>query len=98
MVRVIASYRAQAGRGGDVAGALARHAGATRREHGCRRFTVLRSREEPDECVLDEEYEDEAAFQAHRETPHFRDIIESQVVPILAERRWGRYDEVEAAG
>ena len=36
--------------------------------------------------VLYEEYEDEAALLAHRETPHFKALIEGVIVPKLAAR------------
>ena len=36
--------------------------------------------------VLYEEYVDEAALLAHRETPHFRALIEGIVVPALISR------------
>ena len=36
--------------------------------------------------VLYEEYEDEAALLAHRETPHFKELIEGVIVPKLASR------------
>ena len=45
--------------------------------------------------MLYEQYEDEAAFAAHRVSPHFRRYIEGQVVPLLAERSWERYSVVE---
>ena len=34
----------------------------------------------------------EDAFQAHRRTSHFHDIIERQVVPLLDERAWARME------
>ena len=37
-------------------------------------FTVLRSRDEPRTFVLYERYDDEAAFQAHRESEHFKKL------------------------
>ena len=48
----------------------------------------------PDGFVLYEQYVDEAAFEAHRQSPHFREYIEGGVVPLLAEREWHRYDLV----
>ena len=51
-------------------------------EPGCRRFDVLVPRDGGDRVVLYEIYDDEAAFQAHLETPHlkaFRDAIGSLI-------------------
>jgi len=52
-------------------------------EPGCRQFTVTVDREPPDRVVLFEVYDDDAAFDAHVETPHlkaFRAGIESLIV------------------
>lgn len=53
--------------------------------------------EDPDHFVLYEQYDDEAAFQAHRATPHFTTYIERRVIPLLQERSWSRYDEITPA-
>jgi quinol monooxygenase YgiN len=36
--------------------------------------------------VLYEQYDDEAAFQAHLASEHFQRIVVPQIVPLLAER------------
>ena len=94
MLTVIARYRAHPGRGDEVAAVLRRHVAATRAEPGCIQFDASRSTEHPDEFVLYEKYVDEAAFDAHRASPHFAEYILGKVVPMLAERAWQRYDEV----
>ena len=40
-------------------------------EPGCLRFDVLEDREDADRIFLYEVYEDEAALEAHEQTPHF---------------------------
>jgi (4S)-4-hydroxy-5-phosphonooxypentane-2,3-dione isomerase len=95
MTIVIAQYLVQSGRSDEVAAILAQHVVAARGEPGCLRFDVNRSVEEPDRFVLYEEYVDDAAFEAHRVTPHFRSLIEGKVVPLLAERTFARYHRVE---
>jgi autoinducer 2-degrading protein len=40
-------------------------------EPGCLRFDVLRDQEDPFKFFFYEVYKDEAARQAHRQTPHF---------------------------
>lgn len=94
MLTVIARYRAQPGEGDAVAAALARHEAATRTEQGCVRFIAYRSREEPDNFVLYEQYIDESAFEAHRRSDHFSRYVEGTIVPLLTERQFSRYDEV----
>lgn len=44
---------------------------SVRDEPGCLRFEVLQDRSDPDTYYFFEAYKDEAAFQAHAETPHF---------------------------
>jgi quinol monooxygenase YgiN len=95
MVVVIAQYRTKAGKGDEVASVLALHRPATVAEPGCRAFVVNRSQDDGDRFVLYEQYDDEAAFEAHRTSPHFKRYIEGQVVPLLAERSWERFAVVE---
>jgi quinol monooxygenase YgiN len=94
---VIAHYRAQPGTSEDIAALLARHAPAVRAERGCLQFLVYRSRDHPDEFALYEQNVDEAAFEAHRQTEHFRVNIENGVVPLLATREWQRYELMDSA-
>jgi quinol monooxygenase YgiN len=96
MVTVIAHYRTRPGRGGEVAAVLVDHSAATRAEPGCLTFLAGRAQAAPEEFVLFEQYVDEAAFQAHRRSPHFDSLIEGQVAPMLVEREWRRYDVVGA--
>ena len=67
---------------------LLRHAGISLgQEPGCRRFDVHQERDDPTLFLLVEEYADEAAFDAHRTSPHylaFREDVKDWVV----ERTW----------
>ena len=59
----------------------ARHSVAN--EPGCHQFDVTLDREQPNRVVLYEVYADEAAFDAHLQTPHlaaFRAGIEGLIV------------------
>ena len=44
-------------------------------EPGCREFKVYREKDQPRTFVLYEIYEDETAFQAHRESDHFKRYV-----------------------
>jgi autoinducer 2-degrading protein len=84
---LIARYQAQPGRGDEVAAALTEMAGAVRRdEPACLLYRAARSLDQPDSFVLYEEYRDQRALEAHRETPHFKRLIEGTVVPLLVSR------------
>ena len=46
--------------------------GSVRDEPGCFRFDILQNSENPQVFHLYEVYEDDAAFEAHKNTPHFK--------------------------
>jgi quinol monooxygenase YgiN len=96
MITVIAQYRAISGEGDVIAGTLAKHVAATRTEPGCVQFVAYRSSDDPDRFMLYEQYVDDAAFDSHRVTPHFRTFVEATIVPLLAERQFSRLEEIEA--
>jgi (4S)-4-hydroxy-5-phosphonooxypentane-2,3-dione isomerase len=48
-----------------------------RNEKGCRRFDVCVPRERKDCVFLYEIYDDEAAFQAHLQSSHFKEFAEA---------------------
>ncbi|WP_285961005.1 putative quinol monooxygenase [Pseudomonas tohonis] len=74
-------------------------AASVRDEPGCLVFDVVRDRSDPDLVWLYEVYTDEAAFDAHMDTPHFlasrplvnplivqQDVIEADVLALNAAR------------
>lgn len=60
-----------------------------RDEPGCLRFDVLQDTEDPNKFFYYEVYRDEAALQAHRETPHFKRYFEQ--VGQLTDRETARH-------
>ena len=67
----------------DFAREMERH---SRQEAGCRAYVVNQSLDDSAVVVLYEQYDDEAAFQAHLASEHFQRIVPNQIVPFLAER------------
>jgi quinol monooxygenase YgiN len=47
--------------------------------------------------VLLERYVSRAAFAEHRDTPHFKEIMLGQILPLLANRVIEQYDVIEDA-
>lgn len=94
MYVVAARFVAQSGHGDRVAALLAEMTPFANAEPGCRAYIVNRSLEDPDRFLLYEQYDDAAAFDAHRETPEFQRIILGEVVPLLAERSREIYDVI----
>ena len=64
---------------------LQANASAARKEPGCRQFEVLVDPKDRTKVLLFEVYNDEAAFEAHQATPHFKKYL-AEAVPMLASR------------
>jgi quinol monooxygenase YgiN len=65
---------------------------ATVRQHslaepGCLGYEVFRSVEEPGRLLLVERYRDNAAIEAHRGTPHYKELVAQRIVPMLSARK-----------
>ena len=61
-------------------------------EPGCKFYQVSKSTENDNLILLYEHYVDAAALAAHRETPHFKSIIEGTVIPLLEKRERELYE------
>lgn len=95
MIVLVAKYHVKPGRGDEVAAALKKMApSVAEREPGCRLYQANRSRENPDLFLLYEHYADQDALEAHRETPHYKEIIEGSIVPLLDQRERELYELV----
>lgn len=73
---------------------LAENAQGSRNEPGCKQFDVLVDPEDRTRVMLYEVYDDEKAFEAHRQTPHFKKYV-AEAVPLLVSRErhvWKRVD------
>jgi (4S)-4-hydroxy-5-phosphonooxypentane-2,3-dione isomerase len=93
MIVLVARYQVKSGHGDEVLAALRRMAPLVKSgEPGCKLYQACRAQDNPDLFLLYEHYEDEAALLAHRETPHFKEIIEGMVVPLLDKRERELYE------
>jgi quinol monooxygenase YgiN len=93
MIVLVAKYHVKAGRGDEVAAALRRMAPLVKAgEPGCALYQACRAQDNPDQFLLYEHYEDQAALLAHRETPHFKEIIEGTIAPLLEKRERELYE------
>lgn len=66
-------------------------------EPGCLRYDVGRSRDRTDDFVIWEIYADQAAFDAHRITPHFKDLMEGALADLVGDRARTTMDFVAGA-
>jgi quinol monooxygenase YgiN len=95
MIVLTAKYHVQPGKVEEVEAALKRMAPlVAESEPGCSLYQVSRSQDNTELLLLYEVYADEEAIQAHRETPHFKEIIEGIVVPLLLKRERELFDLV----
>ena len=95
MIVLVAKYHVKLGQGDAVATALREMAALVQAsEPGCTLYHANRSTENPDLFLLYEHYEDQTALQNHRETPHFKAIIEGSIVPLLDKRERELYAPV----
>jgi quinol monooxygenase YgiN len=58
----------------------------TRAEPGCRMYLAHRSTSEPRRFFLYEQYDDQAALDAHRDAPHFEQYAKGGLFPIIESR------------
>ena len=87
MIVLVARYYGKEGQGDAIAAALQQIAPLVKaNEPTCKLYHTTRSQDNPDNFLLYEHYEDEAALLAHRETPHFKEIIEGTIIPMLEKR------------
>jgi quinol monooxygenase YgiN len=84
---VVARWRANAGSEERIVAVLDELTRATRAEPGCVTYTPHRSTEDPRDFLIHEVYADEAAFEAHADSEHFRRLVLDEAVPNLLESR-----------
>jgi quinol monooxygenase YgiN len=92
MVVLAVTWVAKVGQEAEVAEVLAKLTAEARKEPGCAMFQVHRHRTEPRRFFIYEQYKDDAALEAHRNTPHFLQYARKDL-PKIADRVEGQlYD------
>jgi quinol monooxygenase YgiN len=86
MLTVLARWTMKEGFEHEVLQQLEKLTALTRTEVGNLRYEVFRSLEAPAVLLLQEEYTDAAAIEAHRSQPYFRTIVLEKVLPLLSSR------------
>jgi quinol monooxygenase YgiN len=79
-------WEARDGEADAAADIIARFAPKARKEPGLELLTVNRSKSNPAQFLFYEIFKDEAAFEAHQQTPHFKTLILEQALPRLSKR------------
>jgi|RhiMetdeSRZDD1v2_1073273.scaffolds.fasta_scaffold1472727_1 quinol monooxygenase YgiN len=89
---IVATWKAKPGKAEEVEQILIDLARATRTEPGALMFIANRAKEARDTFVLYEQYRDEAAFLAHQQTAHFKQLVLERALPLLAHRERVPFD------
>ncbi|RSK48888.1 putative quinol monooxygenase [Hymenobacter rigui] len=92
IICVAAEWRVQPGHEDTVRRLLGEAAAAVRaQEPGNLAYTAHQDPADATRFFIYEQYANEAALQAHRDSAHFQQVVVAQIVPLLAERRVSRY-------
>jgi (4S)-4-hydroxy-5-phosphonooxypentane-2,3-dione isomerase len=88
MIVLMADYYTQEGKDDEVAAVLREMAAFCNsdQEPGCAMYIVNRAVDDPRHFLLYEQYVDQAALEAHTQTPLFQEKILGTVVPMLERR------------
>lgn len=62
-------------------------AAASRQEPGCVTYNPHFVADDPDTVVIYEQYKDEAALEAHRNSPHFREYASGGLYQLMLDRK-----------
>ncbi|NWG11968.1 MAG: antibiotic biosynthesis monooxygenase [Acidobacteria bacterium] len=82
-IKVVAHIRAQAGKEEEMKGVLLSLIEPTRKEAGCLRYELYENKEDSADLTFIEDWESDAALEAHLRTPHFQ-AAAAQMAPLAA--------------
>lgn len=85
MIVLVVTWKAHKGNEAEVARLFALLRAESRKEPGCRMYLVHRHLTDPTRFLIYEQYDDQAALDAHRASPHFRQYA-ARELPKLGER------------
>ena len=67
----------------------------SRQEPGCLMYVVHQRKDDPQRFLVYEQYKDEAALEAHRNSDHFQEYATNGVYTMIDERDAGLYQPLE---
>jgi quinol monooxygenase YgiN len=97
MFVIVAQWYAKEGKEHDVAALAGQMIPHARAEAGCRVFMINQHVEDPRRFVLYEQFVDRAAFEAHTQTPAFKELVLGRIVPLLEKREREVFRSIEPA-
>ena len=84
----------KAGHEDEVIGPFQKLEAATQREPGCVAYVVQRSRENKRRYLVYEQYKDEAALEAHRNSEHFKEYATNGFYRFVEDRKAELFDPI----
>ena len=95
MAHVLAvTWTAKPGNEGTVRSILEQLGEASRQEPGCITYTAHINPDNPREFFIYEMYRDNDGFEAHQESPHFKELVLEKAIPLLEERVRRTYHDI----
>ena len=82
MIVLAVSWKSKPGHEAEVAELFRKLTAESRTEPGCLMYQVHRHKDDPAHFFIYEQYKDEAALEAHRNTPHFLEYARKRLAPI----------------
>lgn len=92
MVVLAVTWMAKVGREAEMAGVFSKLTDESRKEPGCVMFVAHRHKTEPRRFFVYEQYQDDAALEAHRASPHFLQYAKKEL-PKVGDRVEGNLYE-----
>ncbi len=83
---VTAFWEAKPGEAPALVDIIKRFLPQAQKEPGVKAFQIHQSLDDPNKFFFYEVFKDEAAFAAHQQMPHFKELIAGQALPKLAKR------------
>jgi autoinducer 2-degrading protein len=88
IIAVAADWRAQPGQEEAVRRLLLQAAAAVREhEPGNLLYVAHQDAADPAHFLVYEQYADQAALEAHRDSAHYQEVVVGKIVPLLAQRQ-----------
>ncbi len=66
----------------------------TRREPGCRQYIGHQAQDDPQRFLFYELYDDQAALDAHRASPHYAQYVTNGLLPLMETRITGLFHTI----
>ena len=83
---VLARWKVKAGKLEELMRIMPELQAKSQAEPGCRKYEIFARHSGLDDILLYEEYDDAAAFDAHRNSPHFKELVVGKALALLETR------------